>query len=275
MRKSNLFSVGPPDFSFENALALLDQFREECDFKEEMPSDVLGFMEKLGWQNFQKSIHRELVNWEGGYFINIFLEQCDIDTDLAKEKGIKISTSYLKAVGLTIKHLFAWNYVSALLYIHSDLPQELLLESTNDLECSIFLAKDRFFKQSFQILRNFCEICVSILYFINNLQDYKKWLAIPEWRLPGYREMIQNLKNKGKKVFFSENEARFLGKIYSKLNSSVHQKRDRLNMNVTRLIRFVDFDYGKEIEEWCAIFRNTVVFMIKIYIKRIPVLISS
>ena len=250
--------------NIEKALALLQGFKAEYEFGDKPPDDVVEFAKCVGWEDVREEESRSLVMWIGANSINGFLDKWQSDQEISKEDGKAISREHLNNVGLAVKYGFAWEIVSALLFLKSDLPKELLLESVNDLECSIVLSKERYFKQAFQVLRNYCEICVSIMYFKRNKDKYAEWINDKNgWRFPEYREMLDELGD-----YLADKETRYLHSRYSELNQSVHSKRRRLNMNIIRLERAShDFD-KKDILNWSKKFIGIAKFMIELYIRK-------
>jgi len=50
-----------------------------------------------------------------------------------------------------------------------------LFEADSDLDASIVLASNLYYKQSLQVLRSYIETMVLHLYFANNPYDFEKW----------------------------------------------------------------------------------------------------
>jgi len=248
----------------EAALALLASFQAEHDFADQPPSDVIEFAKCLGWEAEKEEVTGSLAPWNGESLIGEFLEKLELDWDISGRHDNDVATRHLDRVGLALKYNYAWAIVSSMLFLRSDLPTELLLESSNDLECSVLLSKERYFKQAFQVLRNYCEICVSIMYFGRNRKKYNEWLSDPEkWFFPNYHEMLDEL---GKNL--ENREIGYLNNCYSKLNHSVHSKRKRLNMNLHRLERASGDFYLSDTVEWAKQFIRIVRFMTNLYIRK-------
>jgi len=248
----------------EKAFVLLEGFKAEYDFAGKPPADITEFIKCLGWEEIGKGKNRSLVLWNGEHLFSDFLEKWEFDRDISKEDGTPISKEYLKNVGLALKYEYAWDAVAAILFLQSDLPRELLLESSNDLECSIILSKERYFKQAFQVLRNYCEVCVSIMYFQRNKGMYIAWLNDMEtYHFPEYREMLNVLTG-----YLEEREKDYLKKCYRRLNHSVHSKRKRLNMNIERLEGEVRSFYCENTSEWSEEFMSIAKFMLELYVRK-------
>ncbi|MFX1535194.1 MAG: hypothetical protein ACFFDI_13300 [Promethearchaeota archaeon] len=246
------------------ALALLNSFNAEYDFGDKPPDDVVEFAKCVGWEDIKEEETRSLGLWFGEYFMSGFLDKWDSDYEISKEDGKTVFKGHLNNVGLAIKYGFAWKIVSVLLFLNSNLSKELLLESVNDLECSIVLSRERYFKQAFQVLRNYCEICVSIMYFKRNKDKYTEWISDNKWwHFPEYRKMLNALG-----YYLANRETRYLHSRYSELNNSVHSQRSSLNMNILRLERASrDFDI-KDILDWSKKFIGIAKFMTELYIRK-------
>ncbi len=264
----NFFKSKTPSFHVSSALSYFDQLKKETVFSEELPNDIKEVVNRIGWDDFIKEYPSGLY-WEGSYLIDLFKEKwIENDSDMQIRKYN--FHSEMNYIGLILKKYYIWDYISHYLFLKSSLPQEILLETDNDLACSIFLAKEaRYFKQAYQMLRNFLELSVSILYFHFDRKSYKNWINnYKKYSIPGYRNMIDYLKSSDVSII-NEQESNFLHELYTKLNSSVHSKRHQINMNFKRLQRYLDSIGIDDLRNWIIEFDKIVSLMIKLYINKI------
>ncbi|MFC2160642.1 hypothetical protein ACFLRW_04500 [Acidobacteriota bacterium] len=254
--------------NISSALNYFDELKEDANLSDILPKDVLEVICRIGWNEFIEE-YPSGKEWDGPYFMNLFQDRW---SEGAADLQIK-NTNFqpeMRYLGLILKKFYIWEYISLFLFYKSSLPFEILLETENDLRCSIYLAKEvEYFKQAFQVLRNFLELNVSILYFYFDKKSYQIWINSKENKnFPDIRFMINFLKSP-EVQFLNEQESKFLHEHYSKLNNSVHSKRHQLNMNKKRLERYVNTFGKSDLRNWLTEFDNIVSFMIKIYLEKI------
>ena len=81
-----------------------------------------------------------------------------------------------KHFGLVAKYATAWDgTVNAVLSESAFFSVEHVLESLSEIECSILLASNLYYKQSLQILRNFLEGILIELHFCCQRHDFDNW----------------------------------------------------------------------------------------------------
>jgi hypothetical protein len=253
------FISTPPAFDVPGALNDLSNLKKESNFGETPPSDVSQLLHKLASAGLPEESFTTI--WMGGNWIDSYRENW-IDED-----QIPID---LDELGIILKKVHIWEYISSYLFLNSYLPKEMLIESANDLDCSIYLASEsRFIKQAFQVLRNYCELCILVIYYHFVPNKYKIWLNDPgASSILKFREIVDWLRDSSLR-FLNFPEASYLHDQYGKLNGSVHSERRRLNMGIPKLVELVENNSPRTFNEWTVQFDSIVDFMIRLYLNKI------
>ena len=102
-----------------------------------------------------------------------------------------------------------------------------LIESQQELECSLFLAERLYYKQALQVLRTFIELLVSQILFCSDSVQFTRWIKgtfkLP--RLRGKGGLLESLSNAG---HISNNLSERTAKTYDTLNSYIHNSEKNL-----------------------------------------------
>jgi hypothetical protein len=103
-----------------------------------------------------------------------------------------------------------------------------ILETVTEIESSLLLASQFYYKQAVQVLRNFLEELVMPIHFCENEQEFNKWKANNYHTLPlrGRDGIIRRLTAKGK---LPSTIATDTANLYGDLNSYIHGSENRLN----------------------------------------------
>ncbi len=161
--------------------------------------------------------------------------------------------------GLMAKYAIAWDgMMNAILSESSFFSIEHILESGSEVECSILLASNLYYKQSLQVLRNFLEEVLMELYFCSNRHDFNSWKQ-RNYKIPSFRGNKGILKHLVVRGILQQELADSASYIYGKLNSSIHGEEDKLiNTGVFEgNWTGKQFDYSK-FSEWCSYFSRCV-----------------
>ncbi|MDT4952080.1 MAG: hypothetical protein QOJ02_218, partial [Acidobacteriota bacterium] len=135
-----------------------------------------------------------------------------------------------------------------------------VLESEDDLKCSIHLASNYYYKQASQTLRSFLEDLILPIHFCEVPQDYTKWIA-NNYRVPSMRTRKKDgmLDTLTQRNVLSSTLADEAGRLYGELNSFVHGSEARLinkglytNQGQGHVFKIDD------LYEWCKYFSQTV-----------------
>ena len=102
-----------------------------------------------------------------------------------------------------------------------------IMEAETDLQCSILLAANLFYKHSMQVLRSMLENLVLPIHFANNESDFKAWRkdSFRTPRLRGENGLLSKLVDIDK---LSKNTANNISKLYSELNQYIHSAEGSL-----------------------------------------------
>ncbi len=102
-----------------------------------------------------------------------------------------------------------------------------LTEATQDIECSLYLMKGNYFKQSLQTLRNALEVTLLHAYFALNYLDYDELDSVLKQRQPPMKEVIVNLRQY--RVLTDKMEQQYFH-LYKLLSSAVHSDLSKLSV---------------------------------------------
>ncbi|MCC5641388.1 hypothetical protein LC607_00125 [Nostoc sp. CHAB 5824] len=102
-----------------------------------------------------------------------------------------------------------------------------LLEAQSDLECSILLCSNLFYRQALQVLRNYVEGMVIQLFFCENINDFEKW-KLGQFHLPSIRGNNGILKQLSTMGFLPNELASKASDLYGDLNGSIHGAENKL-----------------------------------------------
>lgn len=131
--------------------------------------------------------------------------------------------------GRAAKYVVAWNCcIQTLLEEAGFYSLAHLLESKGEIESSLLLASNLYYKQAVQILRNFIEELIMPIHFCDNVHDFEQWKA-NHYRTPPLRGrdgLIIKLTDKG---ILPAAIAKEVADLYGDLNSFVHGSENRLN----------------------------------------------
>jgi hypothetical protein len=162
-------------------------------------------------------------------------------------------------LGLLAKYSTAWEAVdSAVLSESAFFSLAHILEGGTDLEASILLASNLYYRQALQMLRNYLEGMVLQLHFCNNQPDFTRWKA-GMYRVPSLRGRDGLLKSLVDSGLMDRSSSQEASDLYGDLNGSIHGKEERLvNTGLfkgqwTGLV----FKYDR-FEEWCKYFSRSV-----------------
>lgn len=251
-----------------NAVIELRAFKQSQDLKE-ISRDVVCFLTSLCWEQIQKDIASSFYCWLGNDWAERILQRWDWDDDILKKATVALNST-IGEINLSAKYYFAWQIIQSFLATKSKLSYELIWESGEDLACSFLLAKEGYYKQAFQALRNYLEVSVSILYFAVDKNAYINWIEnnnfyhFPKFHKDEkyHRDMLSRLGE-----YLDRVDIEFMSSQYEKLNASVHSRRHRINMNIGRLQRSRN-DFGaRDLKHWSNTFNKNVRFMTSLFFK--------
>jgi hypothetical protein len=239
---------------------LLENLRPEHKFSSVLPPELVCFVKELSDVGL---IMEMPAYWYGEYFMSRFVDRWKEAQEERMPEQMKYPESIFDQVGIALKLIYAWDLLTLGLSNKKSVAHELILESANDLECSAFLSTESFSKQSLQTLRNYCESCVAIVYFQRHRDLFQAWYEdISHYHFPDYRDMVENLTEEDILLTW---EKKFLHEIYTRLNSSVHNQRHRINMAFPRMDQYLKSNGLEDIEEWSRELKNILLFMLRLY----------
>jgi len=133
-----------------------------------------------------------------------------------------------------------------------------MLEAQQELDCSILLAQNLYYKQSLQALRNFVELMVAQILFCHDSKAFDDWRN-GTFRLPPFRGkdgLLGLLTNDG---LLTPELNKSTSNLYAKLNSYIHSMERNLihrGLHKGQYKGFIfDYDYFRR---WCESFSEVV-----------------
>lgn len=130
--------------------------------------------------------------------------------------------------GKASKYIVAWNTsVQSLLEEDGFYSLAHILESEDELECSLLLASNFYYKQAVQVLRSFLEEVVLPINFCENVTEFSQWKE-NNYRTPPLRGrdgLIKRLVGKG---ILTNEIANAVSVLYDDLNGYIHGSENRL-----------------------------------------------
>lgn len=168
--------------------------------------------------------------------------------------------------GHMAKCAIAWDStVSAVLSENAYFSLAHVLEAASDLNCSILLSSNLYYKQALQVLRSYVEGMTIQLYFCQNMNQFEKWKN-GQFRTPPIRGKNGILKKLISSGLLSNNLAELISDLYRDLNESIHGSEKRLihqglfEGNWTGLL----FQYSR-FEEWSKYYTQCVYIGIPLF----------
>ena len=162
--------------------------------------------------------------------------------------------------GKALKYLSAWDaIVSEILADSSEFSLSHLLEQQTDLECSVSLMEQFYYRQSIQTLRSFLETAVLQLHFCMNDGDFQNWRQ-NKFKVPSMRQknegLLWRLRDGGA---ITANLATRSADLYGELNGFIHGSEAHLihrgaHVGKWRGQVFKEDDF----HEWCDLLSRTV-----------------
>lgn len=155
--------------------------------------------------------------------------------------------------GVMAKYYIAWDgVVSEVLSESAFFSIAHVLESEAEIDCSILLASNLYYKQALQVLRNYIEGAVLQLYLCGNLSAFSDWKA-NSFRTPSFRGrsgMLEDLVSRG---ILPGTLADKASALYGELNGCIHSSEDKLIHRgaFTREWSGLIFQYDR-FQEWCG-----------------------
>lgn len=168
-----------------------------------------------------------------------------------------------ESFGTVAKYVVAWDgLVNNALSSGTFFSIAHILESEDDLRCSLKLASELYYKHAIQVLRSFLEDLVLPVYFATNPPAYARWRE-NNYRTPplrGPKGVLNKLVNK--EVLFDELR-NHVGELYDNLNSFIHGSEQRLINSGHYTKDWVGHAFKEESYlEWCTYVSTAVTLAI-------------
>lgn len=174
--------------------------------------------------------------------------------------------------GRMAKYSVAWNgVVGEVLAESAFFSIAHLLEARDDLECSLLLAAELYYKQAVQNLRNYLEDLVLPVHFCDNRDNYLAWKK-NSYRVPPLRGTRGVLKRLVERGLVPNSLSERVSDLYGRLNGFVHASEKHLIHKGHFTGQWMGYVFKKEdFSEWCKSFCDSVeigVELLKINIEQ-------
>lgn len=167
--------------------------------------------------------------------------------------------------GLAAKYLIAWNEgVMSALSSGAFFSIAHILESIDDINCSLTLASQLYYKQAQQAIRGFLEDVLLPVYFAQNRLEYANWKA-NNYRTPQIRGDNGLLRRLLNDQIISEGLSKDVSILYDKLNGFVHGSERRLinKGHYSRTWSGHGFNQ-KDYTDWCRSIETAIILGIQL-----------
>lgn len=129
-----------------------------------------------------------------------------------------------------------------------------VLESVSDIDCSLLLASNFYYKQAAQILRNLLEEVFLPIHFCDTAQDFDAWKA-NSYRTPNLRGSDGLIKRMLKKNIIPDPLATRIAALYGNLSGYVHGSQNTLIHQNMHLGEWHGVEFNSDrFSAWCKLF---------------------
>ncbi|MFL5624660.1 MAG: hypothetical protein ACJ788_03590, partial [Ktedonobacteraceae bacterium] len=133
-----------------------------------------------------------------------------------------------------------------------------ILEAESDLDCSILLASNCYYKQATLMLRNVLEEVFLPIHFCNSISDFDDWKA-NNYRTPSLRGKDGLIKRLLKKNIFHAPLATQIANLYGNLSAYVHGSQSTLIHQNVHLGEVHRVEFNQSVfSAWCQLFCECV-----------------
>ena len=167
--------------------------------------------------------------------------------------------------GLLAKHSIAWAAaVEALLSDTQFFSLPHTLEAEEELNCSVLLAKNLYYKHALQALRSLLELNVLHVYFVGDVAAYRDWQN-SDYRVPHLRGSDGLLRKLRRKGAIDETISNEVDDLYDKLSGTIHNAESTMLHRGLRDGKWAGFQFKKgDFGEWCTYVSRVVKVSIQL-----------
>jgi hypothetical protein len=167
--------------------------------------------------------------------------------------------------GMMAKHAIAWSAaVEALLSESQFFSLPHILEAEEELNCSLLLAKNVYYKHALQTLRGLLEINVLHVYFVGDQTAYAKWQNA-DYRIPNLRGkdgLLRKLRDRGT---LEAGVSNAVGDLYEELNGSIHSAESKMLHRGLKDRQWAGMQFkAVDFAEWCVYVARVVKVSIQL-----------
>jgi hypothetical protein len=171
------------------------------------------------------------------------------------------------AFGLMAKYAVVWDAIlDTILSDGAFFSLAHTLEVRTELDCSMLLAKQLYYKQALQTLRGLLELSVLHVAFAANASSYEAWQN-GDYRIPSLRGKNGLLKTLvGEKVLTSDVATR-VGDLYEQLNGTIHSTEGKMIHTGLDKGRWAGLQFkSDQHHDWCNFVAQTLSVCIDLLI---------
>ena len=129
-----------------------------------------------------------------------------------------------------------------------------ILESVSDIDCSLVLASNFYYKQAAQILRNLLEVVFLPIHFCDTIQDFDAWKT-NSYRTPKLRGSDGLIKRLLKKNIIPYPIATRIAALYGNLSGYVHGSQNTFIHQNMHLGEWHGVEFNSDrFSAWCKLF---------------------
>ena len=167
--------------------------------------------------------------------------------------------------GKTAKYIIAFDgVISEILQEGEFYSISHILESEADLECSILLAANLYYKHSLQVLRSMLENLILPIHFSNNEADFRAW-RVNNYKTPRFRGRDGILKNLVSRNLLTKELAKTISDLYGDLSKSIHgSERFLVHKGLHTGIWMGQIFTISDFYQWCDILSNILDIAIRL-----------
>jgi hypothetical protein len=161
--------------------------------------------------------------------------------------------------GKAAKYVVAWNTsVQSLLEEDGFYSLAHIRESEDEIECSLLLASNFYYKQAVQVLRSFLEEVVLPINFCENVVEFSQWKE-NNYRTPPLRGRDGLIKRLVERGILTDEIANAVSVLYNDLNGYIHGSENRLIHKGTHTGSSIGLAFkADDFRNWCEYLSRSI-----------------
>lgn len=167
--------------------------------------------------------------------------------------------------GLMAKHSIAWAAATeALLSDSQFFSLAHILEAEEELNCSVLLAKNLYYKQALQMLRSLLELNVAHVHFAGDQVAFSQWQS-GQYRVPNLRGQGKLLEDLQRKGALDPSLRKVVDDLYGELNGAIHSAEAKMLHRGLRDREWAGLQFKTiDFRDWCTYVSRVVTVSISL-----------